>query len=616
MSDLKEKWYIGIDFGTSNTLIVAYEATEGVVYTNNSFQKTNKTNQNIPTVITQEVFLEDTLDNLSGIGYHVGLEALMHNSLTMFRDLKDAARTHNPSANKGKVYQLCKMEENDKEKVDIDCNLKFNNNDFDDAISMRDLLAQFFKNVLRIDKGETSFSNVRNINKDTLEKIVIGCPVKSKKIGMQQSYEYAKTLKEILADSFARANEDDRKKIKKKIKVVEEPELAGITYFYSNEDNKTTESKTVLVIDIGGGTSDFSLLKCENGKRKAINIGSCNYAGNSIDQIIYELLPKGLKKSKVSCRIWKETLFANEKIPIPTKDIKAVEIGKLSANESLWICYENKRNISNSIVLSEGKLFIGGKEERAINTNIVKIFEAITTALKKSLDDNQTKFEKIDTVFFIGGTSIIAPMRDMLINGIKDYCVVDFDESKNVVTAFGDNVRTIKIDASTTHDVTHYNAVAIGAFIKAFGEDKLCFRPKIKYKSFWGNEGDLNSTDDKNLLIKTKNGVPFAYGYIGSEYVQRAKSSYNSFYEEDYFENKKMSFWIEGNDSEKKYYIITKDELFKTGEKQGLLVYALIKKEGIEYRACCCNDSDIKFITKDFAEFLTTATDIEMELIN
>ena len=98
------------------------------------------------------------------------------------------------------------------------------------------------------------------------------------------------SLKGLLAECFT-GNRADIKFIGNTvgdgiITVVPEPELAGVTYLFS-ESNR--EDKKVLVIDIGGGTTDFSVLEYKSGKVEAASIGSCEIAGDAIDKLIFDL---------------------------------------------------------------------------------------------------------------------------------------------------------------------------------------------------------------------------------------------------------------------------------------------------------------------------------------
>lgn len=516
---MEREWYIGIDFGTSNTCVIAYDKANGELYTGDLTEKIgNAQSLNIPTAIAcehidssvaQKTNSRETDPNWQeflttvfhmddkGDCTYIGEETKAHPVLRPFKDLKNTARKFTPNNGtfgEGAIkfpFSPC----------GLDSNLELGNEDYPLTRTAQQLIVQFLKRVLHI--GEEKFG----INEKTVKKIVIGQPVVN-----NNGVSYDKTLKELLSECFT-GEEDNEEFIGKKtekgwedgiITVAAEPELAGVTYL--SVDEKRAERK-VLVVDIGGGTTDFCVLryeKDENGKDKfkAENIGSCNTAGNAIDDLIFSLLPPGFPKSKAQCRKWKEQLFDKnngsvaEIKPIETKALGRVGIGAMDDNTDWFLSYNYIPDVKNIIALN----FETTEESKDSKVDLFGKFSEIGKALETALGKLDER-SQINTIFFVGGTSIITPLREHLTEVAKKACGHKLD----VVDMFGKNAKQLTADWGKPLPVTCYNAVAIGACIKAMGEKLLCVKPNVNFKLIKDRTANLSS--DKNLSIKTESGV-------------------------------------------------------------------------------------------------------------
>lgn len=498
MNNSKE-WYIGIDFGTSNTYIAAYEAKSKKLFTGSFKKDIEDTSQNIPTGIVLDVVKSEKGHDEKS--YYIGAEIEAHPILHPFKELKMAAREimpKNGTFGRGAVtfpFENC----------GIDSNVELGREDYSVPVEVKDLEKQFFKRVLCID--DKNFE----VNKDTVQQIVIGQPVRNDEI-------YEGVLKDLLAESFT-DDETEQKFFKDKIQVVAEPELAGITYFYSERER---ENKTVLVIDIGGGTTDFSIMAYDsNGEVKVANIASCEIAGNAIDKMIYELLPKSLNvRSMVKCRNWKQTLFAEDKndykiYPKSVDELRdpmcMVDIGQEIGVKGCYIYYKSSNLSGNSISIED--------------SITEKIYKEIEDALNKALDKwkNENNEKKINTIFFVGGTSIITPLREGLEQIVKDkFHGIPIE----TVTMFEDNQKSIKADGGPTFYVTCYNAVAIGACLKAMN-DRISLRHKPKLsiacKDF-EEELVFNTTENDLIMTMANYKLPFACARLkGVESIRKRR---------------------------------------------------------------------------------------------
>lgn len=565
----QEKWSIGIDFGTSNTCVVAYNNENGELYTHSLAEVMgDKSLLNIPTRIAVDKLLKTEEEKRKGEideePYYVGAESDLHPLLRSFNSLKNAARQLTPD--NGRFGRDLKPCEYPFEQCGIDTDLQFGNNDYSLTISVRKLLVQFFRKVLHI--GDDKY----DINQRSVKRIVIGQPVvEGRKEGDGSRIKYEETLKELLAESFTGKRNDAS--FIEKVTVVAEPELAGITYLYTANERT---NKKVLVIDIGGGTTDFSILEYKNGKPEANNIGACEIAGNAIDEIIFNLLPTDVPQSKRICTGCKERLFAerNEDIITPKETEK---LTSCNINNSKYIISYKEKESKNYIALSTGKLYKGGKPVKE-GKAITAVFTDIGKALKKALDNS--KISGINTVFFVGGTSIITPLRETLINIItasgSSYCASGFDPVKDVVTMFGDNARTIKADWGDPLAVTCYNAVAIGACIKAMGEKNLRIKPKLEAKICGDYQGEWESTSN-NLLMGTSGGVPFARLICKNSDIADWLEVYGQ-----------LKVELRIDDGKNTTFIISKEQCSRVKD---ISIVAILRNDSIEFKVYMAGDS-------------------------
>ena len=609
---MSKKWYIGIDFGTSNTYITAYEANAGIIYTNQHLRLPTDHNHNIPTLIVQDAVL-NTAHQLTEQIFYIGEEANLHPILRPFKGLKNAARELTPNngmfGNSAMKFPF--------EQCGLDSTIDMGNDDYPLICKVRDTLVHFFKKILHI--GDEEF----DINEKTVQKIVIGQPVVNGRTesldGTKVSYE--KTLKSLLSECFT-GDKSNKKFIGDNgkdgiITVIEEPELAGVTYLFTES---ARSDKKVLVIDIGGGTSDFSVLEYKDGNVRANNIGSCEIAGNAIDKMIFDFLPDSVPRSRALCKDRKEHLFrkpnadtsSNKIVPRTNNELMNLDSTIVFDSITQFNLHYGKKTSKNCLVLSTGELFQEDKLVQNDKAKITNVFNDIGVALKKALDDN--KITGINTVFFVGGTSIITPLRETLINIITNmelpYCAAGFDVSRDVITMFGDNTKTIKADMGSPLTVTCYNAVAIGACIKAMG-NKLCIKPKVEYKPFYAwldSEHKFYSASSSELIIITKRGVPFMYAIHDINEVSEWKKN-NKFYNHDYEEMEFIS-----NDKFDVVYKMNATDFLNL--KRGLLIVLKLNEDGIECEAYDCVATVSGITDKGLDHFIKDLQAIKMEKID
>ncbi len=498
------KWYIGIDFGTTNSRVVMYDAVSQELYANQNLTKDIRDIwHNIPTVVALELHWQPGTNKISE-KYYVGAEKEQRPLLWPFRYLKEAARNFDPPGiPRTKAHSRITDSEVD---IHYGDSIEFGYDECPYLKSPQELLKIFFKRILQTDE--------LNIKADEIEKIVVGKP------GIERTdnstIKYDNVLKKAIASCFGKEDDDS---FKDKIDVKPEAELAGIAYLYGDEDRA---KKKVLVIDIGGGTTDFSILQYDDsGKVRADNIGACNTAGNAIDSFIFDLLKDAVDKdkkpgdnkniiiSRQACTAAKMNLFVQQATGTKNTEIKPETLASLkgkssSIRETDYLLTYNPPvyGYGKYICLQEGCRYVNGtKDKHSSGKNITSIFEKIW----KDLDQSLSGKNDINTIFFFGGTSIVTPLREHIIEKINnEHRRKAFADAFSVVTSF----EPLNLFAVDEEDILidTYSAVAVGAFICAMGGE-LRTVPKLEGYTINNGVGKINYSK-----IEKKNKVLISLG--------------------------------------------------------------------------------------------------------
>lgn len=304
--------------------------------------------------------------------------------------------------------------------------------------------------------------------------------------------------------------------------------------------------------------------------------------------------------------ICKEHLFSDNG---PTTDdgltMIPKDIGKLNSdvykipNSDYSIVYNDEagKGFKKYISLSSGNLFCDGIVLKTGQRTITDVFKDIADSLEKALTENNVK--DINKVFFVGGTSIITPLRKLLINTVIDSgcCVPSFnvsEENGDVITLFGRNRRTISFDAKS-HDVniTCYNAVAIGACIMAM-DKKIRIKPNVQLTIF-DRLQDGPETTENNFVIETANGFPFYSVVCLGEHMELWRRNYVD-----------LPFQAVVDSATSKFTILN-NELDKI--KKLVHIVAVLTSNGVEFKAY---DADLNVSLKN----ITECQEIEITKLN
>ena len=248
------------------------------------------------------------------------------------------------------------------------------------------------------------------------------------------------------------------------MEVVPEPELAGLTYLCSGN----TENDVILVVDSGGGTTDFSLLYWKNGKIISECIGEqCNIAGDKVDGIILGKVNSKAPTARITkeqCKKGKEDLFLFTDVRLGSSRPRTVA----------------ELQSSGETVIDDQSIAYADIESCAQGEIYSKIVENLSAALQSSKAIENIKNEKtINKILFVGGTSFVSPLREAIVKFAKSNAL--FTAIVETVTPFDHD---IGIKFESNHDpvkINCFNAVAIGASIKAIGVEPTIF-PTVEFK--------------------------------------------------------------------------------------------------------------------------------------
>lgn len=300
------------------------------------------------------------------------------------------------------------------------------------------LATEFFKGIVQSNKN-----NLISVKTDDINMIVIGapaCEVEIKKQAGKDSFVYRANLTEEVLPGICEALGLDPKRIK--MSVWPEPVLAGFAYRKLGKVRKGSDLGRTLVIDIGGGTSDFAIVENRNGKFSlfkqsrggilpagdAFNENLCNVIREQFDNVEIDENDPFLENAK-------EELFLSPYSP----RFESSETGK---TDYLAYYERGRRSVIPVRIGSESKTLriafdekslsgvpgdVGNGERWDVKSTAIwdteDGFREVFDRFKISLQDfweyiiglKEPSAEKMEemfqSVFFVGGTCAMFPLR-------------------------------------------------------------------------------------------------------------------------------------------------------------------------------------------------------------
>ena len=182
------------------------------------------------------------------------------------------------------------------------------------------------------------------------------------------------------------------------LRIINEPTSAGLAY--GIEKNNSSREINVLIVDVGGGTADMSILCIDGGLYETKGTAGDKFLGGSdIDNTIVEYMINEFKRK-----------FKSD----PTTSPKAMKRFK-NAAENI------KKNLSTSTTSSiEIESVFDGND---YNSSITRakfeqicspIFDKCINLIKQVLDDTNTKIQDINEIVLVGGTTRIPKLQSII----------------------------------------------------------------------------------------------------------------------------------------------------------------------------------------------------------
>ena len=232
----EKKYFIGIDLGTTNSLVAVYRNGSASVL------KNREDNELFPSVVTYE-------KNLTTIGDIKPRK----NSIT-FRSIKRLMGKNTDDLEKENFYFPCEyFEDNNIIKFKV----------FKKIITPVEISAEILKNL-------------KKISEETLDGEIAGCVI---------------TVPAYFDDAQRQATKDAATLSGLKVlRLLNEPTAAAIAYGLQKK-----ETSKIMVYDLGGGTFDVSILDLKDGVFKVLSTGGdSNLGGDDIDTLIAKYIEKKL----------------------------------------------------------------------------------------------------------------------------------------------------------------------------------------------------------------------------------------------------------------------------------------------------------------------------------
>ena len=232
----EKKYFIGIDLGTTNSLVAVYRNGSSSVL------KNYEDNELFPSVVTYE-------KNLTTIGDIKPRK----NSIT-FRSIKRLMGKNTDDLEKENFYFPCEyFEDNNIIKFKV----------FKKIITPVEISAEILKNL-------------KKISEETLNGEIAGCVI---------------TVPAYFDDAQRQATKDAAALSGLKVlRLLNEPTAAAIAYGLQKK-----ETSKIMVYDLGGGTFDVSILDLKDGVFKVLSTGGdSNLGGDDIDNLIAKHIEKKL----------------------------------------------------------------------------------------------------------------------------------------------------------------------------------------------------------------------------------------------------------------------------------------------------------------------------------
>ncbi len=213
-----------------------------------------------------------------------------------------------------------------------------------------------------------------------------------------------------------------------------EPSAAAIGYA-----KNTQKDGKVLVYDFGGGTFDACILEIKQEENEpTISIvstfGDNNLGGNDIDNIIIDIIYEKFKEvTENNIDIYEKSVEADFKIPFLRAQIKLKQIAtqvkeKLSQSQQAQVVLtpllQEPKIVNLEMTITRDE-FLNHKRINKLNQSeelfekfkgksVLDILDLTIYSVDKSLEASGVTIEEIDSIFLVGGSSTIPKVSDLI----------------------------------------------------------------------------------------------------------------------------------------------------------------------------------------------------------
>lgn len=203
------------------------------------------------------------------------------------------------------------------------------------------------------------------------------------------------------------------------VRIISEPTAAALAYGI-----KTDKPQNIMVFDLGGGTLDVSILDIADGVYEVVSTsGDTNLGGDDWDKAISDYLLEEIKKQ--SGVDLSNNKMALQRLKDESEKAKITLSSSLEATITLpYIAFN-----SNGPVNFETKLTRATFE--SLTRNLLARCE---TPVNKALSDANLKFEDINTVLLIGGSTRMPAVQELVkrMTGKQPNMSVNPDEAVSI----------------------------------------------------------------------------------------------------------------------------------------------------------------------------------------
>jgi L1 cell adhesion molecule like protein len=194
-------------------------------------------------------------------------------------------------------------------------------------------------------------------------------------------------------------------------RIINEPTAAALAYGLSGTTD-TTDEKTFIVFDCGGGTHDITAASCEGGIYEVkATAGDTHLGGEDIDANVVEYLRAEFNKKNRTARIGPDAHKALRRLRTAAEKAKRTLSASTTATIEIDSLYEG---IDFNAVITRAKF----------EDLCSAFFKAAMVPVDKVLSDAKLAKSQIDDIVLVGGTTRIPKLQQMLsahFNG-KELC--------------------------------------------------------------------------------------------------------------------------------------------------------------------------------------------------